>query len=61
MYLNEQAMTENSRFQKPNARQAHLFYLDWIYYPLLSGIVATVAIFFPGLILMIQHKNSKNV
>lgn len=37
------------------------FYLDWTYHPLLSGIVATIAIFIPGLILMIQHKNRKNV
>ena len=26
--VSNKAMTENSRFQKPNARQAHLFFAD---------------------------------
>ncbi len=37
------------------------FNLAWIYHPLLSGVVAIIAIFIPGLILMIQHKNRSNV
>ncbi len=32
------------------------FYLEWVYLPLLMGIVAIIAILIPGIILMLQHK-----
>jgi len=32
------------------------FYLDWIYHPLLTGIVSIIAILIPGIVLMVQHK-----
>jgi hypothetical protein len=35
--------------------------LDWIYHPLLIGIVSLVAVFTPGMLLMIQHKSKANV
>jgi hypothetical protein len=37
------------------------FYLERIYLPLLIGIVAIMAIFTPGLLLMIQQKKRENV
>lgn len=37
------------------------FYLDWIYQPLLMGVVSTIAILVPGIILMVQHKRKENV
>ena len=37
------------------------FYLEWIYQPLLMGIVSIIAILIPGLILMMQHKKKENV
>ncbi len=37
------------------------FYLDWIYHPLLMGIVSIIAILIPGIILMVQHKRRKSV
>jgi uncharacterized membrane protein len=37
------------------------FYLEWTYHPLLMGFVSIIAIFIPGLILMIQHKRKENV
>ncbi|OQX97432.1 MAG: hypothetical protein B6I20_12645 [Bacteroidetes bacterium 4572_117] len=32
------------------------FYLEWIYHPLLMGIVSIIAVLIPGIILMVQHK-----
>ncbi|TVZ27971.1 hypothetical protein JM83_3053 [Gillisia sp. Hel_I_86] len=32
------------------------FYLEWIYQSLLMGIVSTVAVLIPGIILMVKHK-----
>ena len=37
------------------------FNLEWIYHPLLMGLVSFVAIFIPGLILMINFKKRVNV
>ncbi len=37
------------------------FKLDWIYHPLLMGIVSIVTILIPGIILMLQHKRKENV
>jgi hypothetical protein len=37
------------------------FKIDWIYQPLLMGIVSIIAIFIPGIILMLQHKRKENV
>ena len=37
------------------------FYLEWIYQPLLMGIVSVIAILIPGIILMVQHKRKENV
>ena len=37
------------------------FYLEWIYHPLLMGIVSIIAILIPGIILMVQQKRKKNV
>jgi len=37
------------------------FNLEWIYHPLLLGIVSIFAIFIPGVILMIKHKKEQNV
>jgi hypothetical protein len=37
------------------------FYFERIYLPLLMGIVAIMAIFIPGLLLMIQQKKRENV
>lgn len=37
------------------------FYLEWIYHPLLMGIVSIVAILVPGVILMLQHRRNENV
>ncbi len=35
--------------------------LDWIYHPLLLGIVSVIAILIPGFLLMVQHKKKENV
>lgn len=32
------------------------FYLEWIYQPLLMGVVSIIGVLIPGTILMIQHK-----
>ena len=37
------------------------FYLEYIYQPLLMGIVSLVAVFIPGVILMVQYKKKQNV
>ncbi len=37
------------------------FRLEWIYQPLLLGIVSVVTIFIPGLILMAEYKKRQNV
>jgi len=37
------------------------FGLEWIYQPLLLGVVSVVALFIPGLILIVQHKRRENV
>jgi len=37
------------------------FSLEWIYQPLLLGIVSAIAILIPGIILMVQHKKRQNV
>jgi hypothetical protein len=37
------------------------FHLAWIYHSLLSAIVAVVAVFIPGFILMIQHRRKEHV
>ena len=37
------------------------FYLEWIYQPLLMGIVSVIAILIPGIILIVQHKRKENV
>lgn len=37
------------------------FRLEWIYQPLLSGIVSAVAILIPGIIIMVQHNRRQNV
>jgi len=37
------------------------FYVEWMYQPLLLGIVSTVAIFIPGIILMVEQKKKENV
>ncbi len=37
------------------------FYLEWIYHPLLMGIVSIIAVLIPGIILMVQHKKKENV
>jgi len=37
------------------------FGLEWIYQPLLLGIVSAAAILVPGIILMIKHKKRENV
>ena len=37
------------------------FYLDRIYQPLLMGIVSIIAIFIPGIVLMLQYKKKENV
>jgi len=37
------------------------FYLEWIYQPLLMGVVSIVAILIPGIVLMAQHKRKENV
>lgn len=37
------------------------FSLEWIYQPLLLGIVSVVAILIPGIILMVEHKRRQNV
>jgi len=37
------------------------FYIDWIYHPLLMGIVAIIAVLIPGVLLMVQHKKKENV
>lgn len=37
------------------------FKIDWIYHPLLMGIVSIIAIFIPGIILMLKHKRKENV
>lgn len=37
------------------------FYIESIYQPLLMGLVSIIAIFIPGIILMIQHKRKENV
>ena len=37
------------------------FYLPYIYQPLLMGIISLVAVFIPGVILMIQYKKKQNV
>lgn len=37
------------------------FRVEWIYQPLLLGIVYTIAILIPGIILMVEHKKRQNV
>ncbi len=37
------------------------FYLEWVYQPLLMGIVSIITILIPGIILMVQHKRKENV
>jgi len=37
------------------------FYLEWIYQPLLMGVVSIITILIPGIILMVQHKRKENV
>jgi hypothetical protein len=37
------------------------FYLEWVYHPLLMGIVSIVAVLIPGISLMVQHKRKENV
>jgi len=37
------------------------FRLEWIYQPLLLGIVFAIAILIPGIILMVVHKRRQNV
>ncbi len=37
------------------------FRLEWIYQPLLLGIVSVVALLIPGIILMVEHKKRQNV
>ena len=37
------------------------FGLEWIYQPLLLGIVSVVALLIPGIILMVNHKKRQNV
>lgn len=37
------------------------FRIEWIYQPLLLGIVSAIAILIPGIILMVEHKKRKNV
>jgi len=37
------------------------FRLEWIYQPLLLGIVFAIAILIPGIILMVEHKRRQNV
>jgi len=37
------------------------FGLEWIYQPLLLGIVSVVALLIPGIILMVEHKKRQNV
>jgi len=37
------------------------FKLEWIYQPLLLGIVSAIAILIPGIILMVEHKKRQNV
>ena len=37
------------------------FYLEWIYQPLLMGVVSIITVLIPGIILMVQHKRNENV
>jgi len=37
------------------------FYLEWIFQPLLMGVVSIITILIPGIILMVQHKRKENV
>ena len=37
------------------------FYIEWIYQPLLMGVVSIITILIPGIILMVQHKRKENV
>ena len=37
------------------------FYLEWIFQPLLMGVVSIITILIPGIILMVQHKKKENV
>jgi len=37
------------------------FYIEWIYQPLLMGVVSIITILIPGVILMAQHKRKENV
>ncbi len=37
------------------------FRLEWIYQPLLFGLVSVVAMLIPGIILMVEHKKRENV
>lgn len=37
------------------------FKMDWIYQPLLMGLVSLIAVFIPGIILMIRHNKKENV
>jgi hypothetical protein len=37
------------------------FQIDWIFRPLLMGIVSVVAVLIPGVLLMIKHKRRENV
>ena len=37
------------------------FSLDWIHQPLLAGIISIIAIFIPGIILLVKHNKAQNV
>jgi hypothetical protein len=37
------------------------FKIEWIYHPLLMGIVSVVAVLIPGILLMVQHKGKGDV
>lgn len=37
------------------------FKMDWIYQPLLMGLVSIIAVLIPGIILMIKHNRKENV
>lgn len=37
------------------------FKLDWIYHPLLMGIVSIIALLIPGILLMLKHNKKRNV
>ena len=37
------------------------FHLEWLYHPLLMGVVSIAAVLIPGVLLMVRHKKKKNV